>query len=172
MAKIENGGVIDLILLSQAEGKIGDYKYSHLTPETFADEHLGKWMLCNGQSCVGTMFHVLTGSTTVPNALTNGAFIRQAKTDRSIGTYESEDFKSHTHIQNAHNHVDGFAGVNDHSSFGATTTAVAGNINSQNGISVNFHALTSSVTATNQNTGGIETRPNNIALNLYVKVGY
>lgn len=45
----------------------------------------------------------------------------------------------------SHFHVSGFAGVNSNASFGVSTTAVAGNINSQSGTTTNNHAKTSSV---------------------------
>ncbi len=60
---------------------------------------------------------------------------------------------SHTHIQDAHNHISGFAGVNANGSYGVATSG-GGNINSQGGTSTLYHALTSPTTATNQNTGG------------------
>ena len=44
----------------------------------------------------------------------------------------------------SHNHIDGFAGLNSTASFGVSTVSANGNVNSQNGISKNNHARTSS----------------------------
>ena len=156
MAKLTAGGVLDLISLSQAENKIGDIKQSLLSAVEFSSEHLGTWMLMNGQSCVGTAYGTLKGVTVVPDMTTEGTFLRQAKSGRAVGSYESDDNKSH-------NHIDGFAGVNTNASYGVTS-APAGNINSQSGTSGNNHAITSST--------GSEARPKNIAANFFVKVGY
>jgi len=51
-----------------------------------------------------------------------------------------------------HNHIDGFAGVNANSSYGVTNTTVAGNINTQNGTSYNYHAITSSTSLSTANS--------------------
>lgn len=62
----------------------------------------------------------------------------------------------------AHNHIEGWAGVNVSSSFGVTTTATAGNINTQSGTSGSNHSFTST-------TGSIESRPKNISINYIIK---
>ncbi len=64
------------------------------------------------------------------------------------------EMASHTHIQNAHSHIDGFAGVNTGGTYGTAASAPSGNIDGQSGQSGSYHAITSSETATNQNTGG------------------
>jgi prepilin-type N-terminal cleavage/methylation domain-containing protein len=66
---------------------------------------------------------------------------------------------THTHVQDGHSHVSGFAGVNTGSTYG-TATVSSGNINSQGGMSTNYHAYTSVTTATNQSAGG--NAPHNI----------
>jgi prepilin-type N-terminal cleavage/methylation domain-containing protein len=63
------------------------------------------------------------------------------------------EMPSHTHIQNGHNHAEGFAGVNVNGSYGVVTVG-AGNISNQGGTDTNNHAIMSSAVATNQNTGG------------------
>lgn len=164
MAKINSSDALDLITLSKAENKVGDYKWSALSETAFSNEHLGQWMLCDGRSCAGTGYATLTGSTTVPDATTDGTFIRQAKAGRALGSFEADDFKSHTHLQNAHSHGIQMYAQNVQNGSGVPQSIAQAPLG---GV-----ATTNSSTATNQNTGGAETRPKNIALNLYVKVGY
>jgi hypothetical protein len=96
------------------------------------------------------LYQSITGNSVVPDALTDGTFIRQAKAGRGLGTYEADEFASHRHTISPG--VMNFAG-------GSTTNSNGGDGDG------------TQVTAT-QFTGGSETRPKNIALNLYVKVGY
>jgi hypothetical protein len=149
MAKIQTGQVVDLQVMSQVEAKVGDYKWSHLEVTPFGDEHLGQWMLCDGQSASGTAFATLTGETNVPNALADGTFIRQAKSGRTKGSYEADENKSHNHT---------------HVKYGQTTSTGSYGIPPQGSSSTPQYGTTSTV--------GDEARPKNIALNLYVKVGY
>lgn len=212
---------------------VGEVKQSALTPEQFTAENWGTWKLLNGQSCVGSKLAILTGWTTVPDAFTDGAFIRQAKTGRVIGSYEAQDFLSHTHTQDAHNHTqnahnhtqnlhthtqdshnhtqlshnhtqnshnhsmtsnanNGGAGTaSPYSSVGAPSYTNTDDIQSVTAINQAFTALNNPATAMNQSSlatnnaaaavnivatavnqsaGGDETRPNNIAMNFYIRV--
>ena len=164
MGKITTGQVIDLTTFSQAEAKVGDYKWSHMETLDFNDEHLGEWMLCNGQTCAGTSFATATGETNVPNAVSDGTFLRQAKAGRNIGTYEADQFGSHDHGGGDHSHAAPLyyydaAGPRNYfrASYGSQYQANGNTYNS--GTTINTE-------------GGAETNPKNIALNLYVKVNY
>lgn len=77
----------------------------------------------------------------------------------TVGSKQAEDFKSHTHIQNAHTHTipKGYDGG------GSDGTVASANYNQVGTIS------SSSVTATNQNTGGTETRPVNVAKYAFIR---
>jgi hypothetical protein len=160
MAKIQDGQAIDLITFSKAEAKVGDYKYSHLDAATFAGEHLGTWMLCNGQSCAGTAFQVMTGQATVPDAVTNGEFLRQAKSGRTVGSAEADAFQGHKHTSTAQV----LTNINEGSYAEGSSRALRTLQQLQTGYT-NDGSLGSPRVAD-------ETRPKNIALNLYVKVGY
>lgn len=128
---------------------IGTVRSSTLTLSQFSAEVDGTWQLMNGGSCVGTAYHTLTGRTTVPDALTEGTFLRQAKAGRTIGTYEADELKSHTHTIT----VGGDGGTNNH----------------PEGTSQSTLATRSGWIG---NTGGDETRPKNTAVNFFIKVGY
>ena len=173
MAKIQSGGTVDLLVLSQAEAKVGDFKWSALDETTFNGEHLGLWKHCNGQSCVGTAYATMTGNTTVPNALVDGSFIRQAKSGRSIASKETDSIQGHKHIQAFGNNAGtgprygdatGLPSISQYRDFdigaGYTNYTIA--------------PYTSEPKSLDGDTvrTDLETRPKNIALNLYVKVGY
>jgi hypothetical protein len=182
MSKIQAGASIDLMTFSMAEAKVGDYKWSALDETAFGDEHLGEWKLCNGQSCTGTAYQQITGQSTVPNALTDGAFIRQAKAGRTLGSFEddatalpnnafsgtADSSGAHTHTARISNSYGGNANsmvASNAGSGGTNTTSSGSGVVNTSSSGAHTHTLTI--------TGGdTETRPNNIALNLYVKVGY
>lgn len=166
MSRLQTGQPIDLLAFSKAEAKVGDYKWSHLNETDFTAEHLGQWMLCNGQSCVGTLFSTITGNTSVPNAFEEGAFLRQAKSDRELGSFEGDAIRNITGSYDAYQSGNWAAAPTVSGAITAFkgskqgTTMVGGN---STGLS--FDA--SRVVPTAE-----ENRPKNIALNLYVKVNY
>jgi hypothetical protein len=114
------------------------------------------WLLCdgtNGTPDLRDRFLVGAGNTYAVNA-----------------TGGSADAITVTHTHTAtvtdpqHNHVEGFAGVNNTAAFGTTTTGSAGNVNQQSGSSTNFHAFTSTVSTgisvANANAGQSGTNAN------------
>jgi hypothetical protein len=166
MAKITAGQPMDLVAMSQAEAKVGDYKYSALNEAAFSGEHLGTWMLCDGRSCVGTNYQTLTGSATVPNAVSEGLFIRAKSSARAVASTEGDAIRN----------IVGPTGVH---AVGAANQNPSGPCYFGSGYTNSF----SGVSGNNQSSGWIfdasrvvptapENRPKNIALNLYVKVGY
>jgi len=119
------------------------------------------WIACSGQAvsrttysrlfaAIGTTFGAGDGSTTFTLPDLRGEFIRgwdngrNIDTGRTLGSYQADDFKSHTHGYK----VDG-SGQSGSGGYGANP---AGGIN-----------------ATTQATGGTETRPRNIALLYCIK---
>jgi len=120
------------------------------------------WLECNGQSTSGYAALAAVVGSNVPDL--RGEFVRGFDNGRGIDagrnllSAQGEEFKSHTHIQNAHKHslpspVAQYYGFAD-SAAGAPLPRVSG------------QAVFDTVeaTATNQNTGGSETRPRNVAL--------
>ena len=160
MSKIKAGQAFDLIVASQLEAKVGDYKWSHLDEAAFAEEHLGTWFLCDGRSCIGTNFATITGQSTVPNAKAEGTFIRQAKDGRITGSYEADQMQGHTHAFSTSGNMKG----NDGNGTPISTPRTSGGAS-------NAPIITSDGTNGTPRTGN-ETRPVNIAVNVFIKVGY
>ena len=139
------------------------------------------WLECNGQTAPSALAAVL-GQANVPDL--RGEFVRGFDNGRGVDTgrallsAQGEEFTSHTHIQDSHNHLQNSHG---HSFDGSrlATTAVGGGspdygawygpkVDNYGGIS-NKTATNIANTATNQNTGGTETRPRNVAIMYIIK---
>ena len=76
------GLAIDNQLLSRMNAEIGSIRKTMKDPAAFSNETMGDWMLMNGQSCVGTQYETDFTSSNVPDAYTEGTFLRQAKAGR------------------------------------------------------------------------------------------
>lgn len=75
---------------------IGSIVSSMLTDTQFkAEVGNSDWMVMNGQSCTGTDYGKLTGSTSVPNLVNR--FLRMAKNDSEIGVKEEDAIQKHGH---------------------------------------------------------------------------
>lgn len=172
MAKIQAGQPVDLVTLSKAEAKIGDYKWSHLEPTEFGDEHLGTWFLCNGQPCGGTTFAAMTGETNVPNALTDGTFIRQAKSGRTKGSFEGDAIRNITGQMEWGDNRNNTGNLLEYAtgSFAGFGRGQVWHQDYDGGERNNYSGMT--FDASRQVPTADENRPKNIALNLYVKVNY
>lgn len=158
MAKIQAGQPIDLIVLSKAEAKVADYKWSELSLADFSNEHLGTWAAVDGSSVTGTLYQTLTGKASVPDATIDGLFIRVAKPGRSVCSIQSDAFQGHFH--NGRN---------------ATSSSGNGSIAGGGASAVtNATCIKDPISDGTNGTPRVadETRPKNIALNLYVKVAY
>jgi microcystin-dependent protein len=146
------------------------------------------FMLCNGRplsrAAYPSLFNAIGTAYGIPDANTfripdfRGAFLRGVdggfgrdpdrasriasnpggNTGDSVGSLQTDSFRSHTHIQDAHNH-----NIAD-----APLAGTGGGSGMRYGVSNSLP--TTSTTATNQNTGGSETRPLNINVNFLIKV--
>jgi len=179
--------------LLAGDASIGDVKYSYLSEAQFVAENGLGWVLDDGRSIVGSKLHQKYGFTTTSDA--RGMFLRAANNNRTgtyadpggnraAGSIQGHAFQTHTHTQNAHSH-----GVTDpghaHSiSYwspsggayglgGGASSVQSGTGSNTTGISVG------NATATNQSqsaTGAAseptaaETRPVNMAFNVFVKI--
>ena len=112
--------------------------------------------LCDGRSCVGTSYELLTSNSTVPDM--RGQFLRGLDptgiidpdgAGRTLGDSQQDEFESHTHpyTDNSSSNVNHIAGGPSASARNVTT-----------------------VNRTTSATGGAETRPKNISINFYLKV--
>ena len=129
------------------------------------------WLECNGQSTSGfTALAAIVGAN-VPDL--RGEFVRGfdngrgVDSGRALGSSQSDEFESHTHIQNAHGHnLRTEYGTNQNLN-SASPNGSYNQINNTNTY-INGSAVRPK-TATNQNTGGTETRPRNVALMYIIK---
>ena len=80
-----------------------------------------------------------------------------------VGSWEACDFTSHTHTQNSHYHTMALVGIG-----GGTSGGTAYSGGGAYGYRPQFN-YTDAVTATNNVTGGKETRPHNISVNWIIK---
>jgi hypothetical protein len=148
------GQAVDDALLSKVSNKVGTVVQSMLEELEFNNENPGTWKLMNGQSCAASEYQTLTGNSIVPDVVTNGEFIRQAKPGRSIGTLEGDDNKSHDH------QIMGDLGV--------AVSDVVGGSGANYGL-VKNGAYPGSYT---QDRGSSEAKPKNIAMNHFIKTDY
>jgi len=143
-------------------GFVGDIKYSILEPKIFKKLHSG-WELLMGQNLSVDTALAQLGVTKLPDA--RGVFLRglnvsdefgkhnengDPEIDRSVGSYQPDDFKSHNHLQ-------------------ATTASVIAGGPTSTMAGVSRGGAIQDVISTAY-TGSKETRPRNIALYIYVKV--
>ena len=162
------GQAIDNMLLSKIEASIGTYRDSDLDIATFNLQNMGTWMLCNGQSSVGTEYETLTGKAVVPNFVTEGSFRRQAKAGRSVGSHEADENKSHKHnIGNTDTGTASLGNSGQRQDTGSNTT-----ISTYNYSNGTYYYTTSAGSYRAQPTGGDETRPKNVACNVFIKVNH
>jgi microcystin-dependent protein len=148
------------------------------------------WLKANGAAvsrstystlfaAIGTTFGNGDGVLTFNLPDLRGEFIRGFDDGRGVdsgrvfGTAQADMFESHTHVQNSHNHSQNAHAHTYTNAHGGATTSGLGHTGFG---SPAVSASTSSVaatniaaTATNQNTGGVETRPRNVALLICIK---
>lgn len=126
------------------------------------------WVECNGQT-LSDADSVYDGQV-IPDLNGDERFIRGSATS---GTQQAEGFKSHTHTQNSHLHfhlspvTNNSSSPNNPGEFLNSTTFYT---NSGAGFTGHSGKNTNVATATNQNTGGAETRPINISMVWIIKV--
>lgn len=157
-------------------GAVGDVKYSILNPTQFAAVNGSCWVPMDGRALAATDKLKLAAPalTNVPDG--SGLFIRAQEfsagadndpgrtSSTTIGTLQTDEFKSHTHDMNEtgnHSHAMGTRGFQGNGLKGAdgsmddtdATTHSAG---------LHKHTITA--------TGGLETRPKNINLWVYIRI--
>jgi len=168
MALDLSGLPIDNNTLSMVDAAIGTYRDSDLDVATFNSQNLGVWLLCDGQSSVGTQYETLTAKATVPNFVTEGTFRRQAKAGRALGSHEQDAMQGHQHaVTYANSGSSQYNGSNT-ASYGGTTTPnrLTTTAQSQDLLYYNdpFTGTTPRI--------DVETRPTNIACNVFIKVDH
>ncbi len=174
--------IIDGIMRLQQAGfnastVVGQEITAYLTEDQFQAQAGPGWVLGDGRNIKGSAFAKLFGSDTLPDRrgtvsrmMDNGAGVDPAG-DLPLGTYQADAFDSHTHTQDAHAHVvtitkNGNAGA---SVTGFTVPGSTVNLNSNNDGTPILPSV-SSVVATNQASGGSETRAKAIIANVFIRI--
>lgn len=151
---------------AQVDGFIGDIITSILTEAQFQAQRNNGWVLMDGRNVGGSKYATTTGNNVIPDA--RGMFLRGKNNGRAdgkqnpdgdvaVGTYQADMYTSHTHIQNAHAHP-------------YTAAGAAGGWGSGLEAERPYASNTGATTATNQNSGGNETRSKNITVNYFIKI--
>ena len=146
---------------------LGEIKQSMLTVAQFQAEIGTTWVLCDGQSSVGSDYEAVTGKSTVPDLVTNQRFLRQTDLDINIGTTQASDNISHNHGQRT-----GYADESGNlAPASARTLSGTPSTISNPGI-----AGTATPTVfigqrvTTDASGGTESRPVNVWVNFFIKI--
>jgi hypothetical protein len=158
----------------KSNGTIGDVKYSILSPSTFIEENPG-WVLMDGKSYPDSDLALLTGISKLPNATNN--FIRGMSSGRKVGDFEKYrtalpylDFKIEVKSNGKHSH---------NFDFGRSDKAAGSQFDKTRFIDLDIsndggriwtedagrHSHTAKISG-----GDYETRPDNIALYVYIKI--
>lgn len=86
-------------------------------------------------------------------------------TGDAVGSVQTDNYGSHTHIQNEHSHITRI------SNNGNTTPNASNYTGSLNGVhAINNTVINAGATGTNQNSGGNETRPKNANVYFVIRV--
>jgi len=142
---------------------LGDVRASTLNPLDFQTE-MGDntWVLSYGQSVVGSDWATLTRETNVPDM--RGQFIRGANNGRVDGNenpegtalraFQAEQYKEHNHA--------GTTLQFDTGGIGSDVPCIKASSIGRNPTPVDI--------VNDANSGGLETRPNNITVNYFIKI--
>lgn len=149
-----------------------------------------RWLLCNGQSCVGSSYQTLTGNANVPDL--QGIFIRGKNGARStgtgnpdgdlaLGTYSADRNQSHTHTdaghthgvtQTAHAHSIGAGVFGVSGGSGAILSAADANPNTAfyNTQTANATITIATGNASINASGGGDSAPRNVTMNYFIRI--
>lgn len=177
----EHESELTVLQIAKPEVPVGTVVYSILTLAQIQAESGNGWVLASGQSIVGSRLATVTGMTNAPDL--RGVVARGKDNGRglnpdgdlALGTYQADQFGSHTHIQNSHNHTQNSHSHNVTSgayigTYGSTVTPF-NNAGSNSTIAGSGTTATNNpATATNQNSGGNETRMKSVTLNAFIKI--
>ena len=134
---------------------VGTIIHSMLSTAQFATEYGDNWVLADGRSVTGTKYALVTGLTTLPDM--RGAFLRGKNNgstrnpdgDLTLGIYSADKFASHNH-----------------------TFVIGGSSSSSNGGygRVIADSAFSANSASTGASGGNETAPKSITVNIFIKI--
>jgi hypothetical protein len=165
---LESGGARVIIFNSVINvdvNRVGSCQLTLLTAAQFIARYGKKWAFAAGQSLTTKDLGLLYGAT-MPTL--GNAFLRILGGGRSIGSYQSDDTRSHVHDQKFPNVDDTYDRLIETPS---NNTGVGGYAT----VNTAFHGLIGQDSRTNlsyvqtYSTGGTETRPENTMVNLMVR---
>lgn len=151
---------------------VGTVTASMLTQAQFQAQTSTNWILADGRSVTGTVYATLTGNSTVPDL--RGVALRGKNNGRvdgdqnpdgdlTLGTFQGDQYVSHTHSDAGHAHTTWFPTDPNHtlSSGGGTTGILQGTTGSTS---------TAAAAANIQLSGGNETRMKNVTVNYFIRI--
>ena len=145
---------------------LGTIEISMLTEFIFLQYRGDRWLLCNGQSCAGTQYATLTGNTTVPDM--RGRFLRGKNNgsgidpvgELALGTNKEDRLKAHEHVIEV-------TGIPDSPLWHPGRFFTDGS----DQINMTFvEPVNNLLELQSFNNVGIESRPENITVNFFIKV--
>lgn len=155
------------VVAQDSSGSLGDVKYSILDPDHFLEINGRGWVLMMGQSIQGSDLNLLSGISILPDS--RGNFIRSMNLGRAehgdpnitrqVGSFQSDTLKRHSHFK-YWLAVKGEVSGNSVKGFYSQNHQAVGNELINESDRKNYHF----------DTGGVETRPKNIALYTYIKI--
>lgn len=173
---INNRTVINVEVPATSFGFIGQYLHSDLTLAQHQLLYGAGWVLADGvTSCVGSTYGTVTGRTVVPDARsmilrgknhTRADAFADPDGDKALGTQTQDKFESHTHTYTATAADDGTypTGVAADAVFHFRNPATI-----PGGIS-GLVTDTISSTGALASTGGNETAPKTLTVNIFIKI--
>lgn len=147
---------------------VGTVLHSMLSVAQFQAQYGTNWVLADGSSCTGTKYASVTGATTLPDM--RGRFLRgkshssgnNPDGDLSLGAYSADKLGSHAHQET-------YAG-NNGASLAAFRHSGSGGDNNLSVAGVTITGFNYSVPQMTLNSGGNETSPRSITVNIFIRV--
>lgn len=162
------GGAVNYLIQNSLD-YVGKFESTGLTEAQFATlkgydhtqpEPLKKWVLLKGQSIAGSKYAEITGKTTLPNAVSTGAFPGQASSEAQLLTYEESQNKAHNHSISFKESQEGYAHTE--------ATAISLLKSAQKYVKGWFAWATSAYSMSTE--GGAVARPNTVRINWFLKI--
>lgn len=163
------GGAVNYLIQNSLD-YVGKFEATGLTEAQFATlkgydhtapEPLKKWVLLKGQSIAGSKYAEITGKTTLPNAVSTGAFPGQASSKAQLLTYEESQNKAHNHSISFKEGHEGYGNV-------VEATAISPLKSVKYYVKGWFAWATSAYSMSTE--GGAVARPNTVRINWFLKI--
>jgi hypothetical protein len=157
-----SGDLIEYKDFKSSKFNVGDVQWSMLSEIQFIQSHGDCWTTFSGASVDSPELNDL-GITTLPNA--QGAFVRNSGGNAApVLQVQADDVKSHSHAQSD---IHCASGSCSYDSFQSPNGFISRGTRRTSNTSSDTYSRYSPYT---ENFGGIETRPVNVAMNLFVKI--